>query len=34
MAMWQKIPEVAEIMLEGDTIDGLMIVGGFCGWIF
>lgn len=34
MAMWQKIPEVAEIMLEGDTIDGLMIVGGFGGWDF
>ena len=34
MAMWQKIPEVAEIMLEGDTIDGLLIVGGFGGWDF
>ena len=32
MAMWQKIPEVAEIMLDGDAIDGLLIVGGFAGW--
>ena len=33
MAMWQKIPEVAEIMLDGDAIDGLLIVGGFAGWV-
>ena len=34
LAMWEKIPEVAEIMLEGDEIDGLIIVGGFAGWDF
>lgn len=34
MAMWEKIPEVAEIMLEGDEIDGLIVVGGFAGWDF
>ncbi len=34
LAMWQKIPEVAEIMLSGDEIDGLIIVGGFAGWDF
>jgi acetyltransferase len=34
MAMWQKIPEVGEIMLDGDAIDGLLIVGGFAGWDF
>ena len=32
--MWEKIPEVAEIMLEGDEIDGLIVVGGFAGWDF
>ena len=34
LAMWEKIPEVAEIMLEGDEIDGLIVVGGFAGWDF
>ena len=34
MAMWEKIPEVAEIMLEGNEIDGLIVVGGFAGWDF
>ena len=34
LAMWAKIPEVAEIMLEGDEIDGLIVVGGFAGWDF
>ena len=34
LAMWEQIPEVAEIMLEGDEIDGLIIVGGFAGWDF
>lgn len=34
MAMWEKIPEVAEIMLDGDEIDGLIVVGGFAGWDF
>lgn len=34
MAMWEKIPEVAEIMLGGDEIDGLIVVGGFAGWDF
>ena len=34
MAMWQKIPEVAEIMLDGDAIDGLLVAGGFGGWDF
>ena len=34
LAMWEKIPEVAEIMLEGDEIDGLIAVGGFAGWDF
>ena len=32
--MWEKIPEVADIMLEGDEIDGLIVVGGFAGWDF
>ena len=34
LAMWEKIPEVADIMLEGDEIDGLIAVGGFAGWDF
>ena len=34
LAMWEKIPEVADIMLEGDEIDGLIVVGGFAGWDF
>ena len=34
MAMWEKIPEVAEIMLERDEIDGLIVGGGFAGWDF
>ena len=34
MAMWEKIPEVAEIMLAGAEIDGLIVVGGFGGWDF
>ena len=34
LAMWEKIPEVAEIMLKGDEIDGLIVVGGFAGWDF
>ena len=32
LAIWQHIPEVAEIMLKGDDIDGLLVVGGFAGW--
>ena len=34
LAMWEKIPEVVEMMLEGDEIDGLIVVGGFAGWDF
>lgn len=34
LAMWEKIPEIAEIMLDGDDVDGLIIVGGFAGWDF
>ncbi len=34
LSRWEKQPEVAKVMLDGDAIDGLIIVGGFAGWDF